>query len=31
MLFANIVEEIQSIIDRTDYSLSITYLDETAI
>ncbi len=28
MLFANIVEEIQSIIDRTDYSLSITYLDE---
>ena len=28
MLFANVVEEIQSIIDRTDYSLSITYLDE---
>ena len=28
MLFANVVEEIQSIKDRTDYSLSITYLDE---
>lgn len=28
MLFSNVVEEIQSIIDRTDYSLSITYLDE---
>lgn len=28
MLFANIIEEIQCVVDRTDYSLSITYLDE---
>lgn len=28
MLFANIIEEIQCVVDRSDYSLNITYLDE---
>lgn len=28
MLFANITEEIQSVVGRTDYALNITYLDE---